>query len=93
MQQTEGKDDGKPPKSYFKRCHFHWSIVLANQEELHCHSFLLCASGGAGPMCKQGEGPGQGTRGGEDFGALTHHLKQRPAAKLVTHHQGVEGYT
>lgn len=44
-------------------------------------------------MCKQGEGPGQGTRGGEDFGALTHHLKQQPAAKLVTHHQAVEGYT
>lgn len=29
-------------------------------------------------MCEQGEGPGQGTGGGKDFGALTHHLQQQP---------------
>lgn len=87
MQQTEGKDDRKPPKSYFQCCQFHWSVVLANQEELHRHSFLLSASGGAGAMCEQWEGPGQGTCGGEDFGALTHHLQQQPAAKHITHHQ------
>lgn len=84
MQRTEWKYDRKPPKSYFECCQFHWSVVLANQEELHRHSFLLCASGGAGAMCEQGESPGQGTRGGKDFGALAHHLQQQPAAK---HHQ------
>lgn len=82
----------KNPKSYFKCCHFYWSIVLSNQVKLHRDGFLLGASRSAGAVCEQGEGSGQRTRRSKDLGSLTDHLKHPPEDK-TDNIRDVENYT